>query len=105
MNTQTEHVNQLQNNNKNKVVNNSGKEKIQRYSEDSFTKQLIGKKLKLVLDNNTIVEGVLKQLGMFDILLEAKAVQNVNIDGKILTRDTVKSIIYLKQHIVSVEVL
>lgn len=97
--------NHLQINNKNKVVNNSGKEKIQRYSQDSFTKDLIGKKVKLILDNNTIVEGILKQLGMFDILLEVKTVQNVNIDGRSMSRDITKPIIYLKQHIVCVEVL
>ena len=96
---------QLQNNNRSKVDNNSGKQKILRYSQDSFTKQLIGKKIKLVLDNNTIVEGTLTQVGMFDILLEVKATQNITIDGKNLSRETVKSIIYLKQHIVSVEVL
>ena len=96
---------QLQNNNKNKVVNNSVQQKIQRYSQDSFTKLLIGKKIKLTLDNNNIVEGTLKQVGMFDTLLEVKATQNIVIDGKNLSRDFVKSIIYLKQHIVSIEVL
>ena len=96
---------QLQNNNKNKVVNNSVAQKILRYSQDSFTKDLIGKKVKLVLDNSTTVEGILKQLGMFDILLEVKTVQNVNIDGRSMSRDITKPIIYLKQHIVSVEVL
>ena len=96
---------QLQNNNKSKVVNNSVQQKIQRYSQDSFTKLLIGKKIKLTLDNNTIVEGTLKQVGMFDTLLEVKATQNIVIDGKKLSRDFLQSIIYLKQHIVSVEVL
>ena len=96
---------QLQNNNKSKVVNNSVQQKIQRYSQDSFTKLLIGKKIKLTLDNNNIVEGTLKQVGMFDTLLEVKATQIIVIDGKNLSRDFVKSIIYLKQHIVSVEVI
>lgn len=96
---------QLQNNNRSKVDNNSGKQKILRYSQDSFTKQLIGKKIKLVLDNNAIVEGTLTQVGMFDILLEVKVTQSITIDDKSLSRETVKSIIYLKQHIVSVEVL
>lgn len=96
---------QLQNNNKSKVVNNSVQQKIQRYSQDSFTKLLIGKKIKLTLDNNNIVEGTLKQVGMFDTLLEVKVTQNIVIDGKNLSRDFVKSIIYLKQHIVSIEVL
>ena len=96
---------QLQNNNQSKVNNNSGKHKILRYSQDSFTKQLIGKKIKLTLDNDTIVEGTLKQVGMFDTLLEVKATQNIMVDGKNLSRDFVKSIIYLKQHIVSIEVL
>ena len=96
---------QLQNNNKSKVVNNSVQQRIQRYSQDSFTKLLIGKKIKLTLDNNTIVEGTLKQVGMFDTLVEVKATQIIVIDGKNLSRDFVKSIIYLKQHIVSIEVL
>ena len=96
---------QLQNNNQSKVNNNSGKHKILRYSQDSFTKQLIGKKIKLTLDNDTIVEGTLKQVGMFDTLLEVKATQNIMVDGKNLSREFVKSIIYLKQHIVSIEVL
>lgn len=96
---------QLQNNNKSKVVNNSVQQRIQRYSQDSFTKLLIGKKIKLTLDNNTIVEGTLKQVGMFDTLVEVKATQIIVIDGKNLSRDFVKSIIYLKQHIVSVEVI
>ena len=95
----------LQNNNKNKVDNNSGKQKILRYSQDSFTKELIGKKIKSSLDNNTMAEGTLKQVGMFDILVEVKSTQNITIDGKSLSRDAVKSIIYLKQHIVCVEVL
>ena len=95
----------LQNNNRSKVDNNSGKQKIQRYSQDSFTKELIGKRIKLTLHNDTYAEGTLKQVGMFDILLEVKVTQNITIDGKSLSRESVKSIIYLKQHIVSVEVL
>lgn len=96
---------QLQNNNQSKVDNNSGKQKILRYSQDSFTKLLIGKKIKLTLDNDTIVEGTLKQVGMFDILVEVKTTQNIMVDGKNLSREAVKSIIYLKQHIICVEVL
>ena len=93
------------NNNRNKVDNNSGKQKIQRYSQDSFTKELIGKKIKFSLDNNTMAEGTLKQVGMFDILVEVKTTQNIVVDGKSLSREAVKSIIYLKQHIVCVEVI
>ena len=95
----------LQNNNRSKVDNNSGKQKIQRYSQDSFTKELIGKKIKLTLHNGSYAEGILRQLGMFDILVEVKATQNIVVDGKNLSRETVKSIIFLKQHIVCVEVL
>ena len=93
------------NNNRNQVDNNSGKQKTQRYSQDSFTKELIGKKIKFSLDNNTMAEGILKQVGMFDVLVEVKSTQNITIDGKNLSRDAVKSIIYLKQHIVCVEVI
>ena len=52
-----------------------------------------------------MAEGFLKQVGMFDILVEVKATQNIVVDGKSLSREAVKLIIYLKQHIVSVEVL
>lgn len=92
-------------NNKTEVIKHSGEQKTQRYSTDSFTKELIGKKIKFSLDNGTFVEGILKQLGMFDILLEVKSVQTINIDNKLMTRDTTKSVIYLKQHIISVEVV
>lgn len=92
-------------NNKSKLVNNSDKGRVQRYSEDSFTKNLIGKRIKLTLANGTFAEGVLKQVWMFDILLEVKFIQNITINGKTRSRDSVKPIIYLKQHIVSVEVL
>ena len=95
----------LQNNNRNKVDNNSGKQKTQRYSQDSFTKELIGKRIRISLTNNTMAEGILKQVGMFDILVEVKSTQNITIDGKNLSREAVKSIIFLKQHIVCVEVL
>ena len=95
----------LQNNNRNQVDKNSGQQKIQRYSQDSFTKELIGKRIKLTLHNGTYAEGILKQVGMFDVLVEVKATQNIVVDGKNLSRDAVKSIIYLKQHIVCVEVL
>ena len=89
MNTPTTHI---QSNNKSKVVNNSVKEKIIRYSEDSFTKYLIGKRIKLTLANGTFAEGTLKQVGMFDILLEVKFIQNITMDGKTMSRDSVKPI-------------
>ena len=92
-------------NNKTEVHKHSGEQKIQRYSTDSFTKELIGKRIKISLTNNTMAEGFLKQVGMFDILVEVKATQNIVVDGKNLSREAVKSIIYLKQHIVCVEVL
>ena len=80
----------LQNNNRNQVDKNSGQQKIQRYSQDSFTKELIGKRIKLTLHNGTYAEGILKQVGMFDVLVEVKATQNIVVDGKNLSRDAVK---------------
>ena len=76
---------QLQNNILSKVVNNSGGEKILRYSQDSFTKQLTGKKIRLTLDNDTLAEGILKQVGMFDTLLEVKVIQNIVVNDKSLS--------------------
>ncbi len=78
------------NNNWNQVDKNSGQQKTQRYSTDSFTKEPIGKRIKLTLHNGTFAEGILKQVGMFDTLVEVKATQNITIDGKNLSRDAVK---------------
>ena len=76
---------QLKNNILSKVVNNSGGEKILRCSQDGFTKQLTGKKIRLTLDNDTLAEGILKQVVMFDILLEVKVIQTIVVNGKSLS--------------------
>lgn len=45
-----------------------------RYTQDSFTKELIGKKIRITLVNGSITEGELQELGMYDI--QIKSLQN-----------------------------
>lgn len=41
-----------------------------RYSKDSFTKELIGKVVKISLVNGKEVQGRLIELGMYDVLIQ-----------------------------------
>jgi small nuclear ribonucleoprotein (snRNP)-like protein len=76
-----------------------------RYSQDSFVKELINKTLTIELVNGKILTGKLLQLGMFDILIELKSVETVNIAGKPMLRDVIKNLIILKSSILTVEVM
>jgi small nuclear ribonucleoprotein (snRNP)-like protein len=89
--------------NKTKEVFNHS-EKPLRYSQDSFVKELIGKKIRICLTNNEIFDGTLKQLGMYDILLSVSISEKIMISGKEMTRDTQKDRIFMKSSIVWVEV-
>ncbi len=90
-------------NNTAKVFNSS--QKPLRYSRDSFVKELIGKRIRISLITQEIFEGILKQLGMFDIDLEIRTTQNIKIAGKEMTRETTKSRIFMKSSIIWVEVM
>ncbi|MGP6240155.1 hypothetical protein ACNF40_07070 [Cuniculiplasma sp. SKW4] len=79
-------------------------EKPLRYSQDSFVKELIGKKIKICLTNQEIFEGNLKQLGMYDILLSVSIPEKIIISGKEMIRDSQKDRIFMKSSIVWVEV-
>jgi len=79
--------------------------KPMRYSQDSFTRELIGKILNIELVNGKILQGKLLDLGMFDILIELKSEETVNISGKPMIRDVVKNLIILKSAILTVEVV
>lgn len=80
-------------------------EKPLRYSQDSFVKELIGKKIRICLTNNEIFEGILKQLGMYDILLSVSIPEKIMISGKEMIRDSNKDRIFMKSGILWIEVI
>ena len=83
----------------------SGGKKPLRYSHDSFTRDLIGKHIKLKTTSNEIFDGNLMEIGMFDILLVVKATETYDVGGKSIIRDSTRKIILLKGQIVWVEVV
>ncbi|WP_287961531.1 hypothetical protein [Acidiplasma sp.] len=87
-----------------KVFNNSVEKKPLRYSRDSYTKELIGKRMRICLTNNDIFDGVLKELGMYDILIAINTEEKTLIGGKEIVRNTVKDRIFMKSAIIWVEV-
>jgi len=99
------------NNNRGKIFNSYAKDfgtqerKPLRYSEDSFTKQLIGKTITIELVNGKILKGKLLNLGMYDVLIETKSAETVNIAGKQMTKDVIKNLIILKSAICTAEVM
>jgi sRNA-binding regulator protein Hfq len=62
-----------------------GPGKAQRYSKDSFTKELIGKVVKITLTNGSVVQGRLLELGMYDIKLQTSQNQLIILKSAILT--------------------
>lgn len=89
--------------NKNTEVFNHS-EKPLRYSQDSFVKEIIGKKIRICLINQEIFDGTLKQLGMYDILLSVHISEKIMISGKEMIRDSQKDRIFMKSAIVWIEV-
>ena len=88
--------------NKPKEVFNNGDKKPLRYGEDALSKSLLEKTLKITLINGSVFNGVLSNLGMYDLTVKTKAKQV--FDGNI-TRDVEKPIIILKSAIATVEVV
>ena len=74
----------MQNNNSNRTFKGSEK-KPQRYTKDSFTKELIGKVAKLTLTNGSVVQGRLLELGMYDVKLQTSQNQLIILKSSILT--------------------
>jgi sRNA-binding regulator protein Hfq len=70
-------------NNRENVFKVSGK--AQRYSKDSFTKELIGKVVKLTLTNGSTLQGRLIELGMYDIRVQTSQSQLIVMKSSILT--------------------
>jgi len=101
------------NSNEKKVFNGYGKDfgsktsekKPLRYSQDSFVRELRGKTLTIELVNGKILRGKLLELGMFDVMIELKSVENFIVSGQTLTKDVVKNLIILKSAILTVEVV
>ena len=74
----------MQYNNRNRTFKGSA-EKPQRYTKDSFTKELIGKVVKITLTNGSVVQGRLLELGMYDIKLQTSQNQLIVMKSGILT--------------------
>lgn len=79
--------------------------KILRYTKDSFTRELIGKRIRIKTTTNEVFEGLLKEIGMFDCLIEVKTTETYDVGGRTMTRDTMKNMILLKGQIVWVQVI
>lgn len=75
-----------------------------RYSHDSFVKELIGKKIRISLTTNEVFEGILKEVGMYDVQLVINIPEKITVSGKEMVRETVRNRIFLKSAIVWVEV-
>ena len=56
-----------------------------RYSKDSFTKELIGKVVKISLVNGQEIQGRLLELGMYDIKFQTSEAQLIVLKSAILT--------------------
>ncbi len=70
----------------NRIQTFKGSEKKpQRYTRDSFTKELIGKVVKITLTNGSVVQGRLLELGMYDIKLQTSQNQLIVMKSAILT--------------------
>ena len=87
-----------------KVFKNDQKKPL-RYSQDSFVRELINKKIRISLTTQDVFDGTLKQLGMYDILLEIKISEKINVEGMEITREATKERIFIKSNIVWVEVV
>ena len=85
----------------NKDGNNVIKKTL-RYGEDDVNKTLLGKNVKITLINGREINGVLSNLGMYDLTVKTKVKQVFNRN---ITREVEKPIIILKSAIATVEVI
>lgn len=81
------------------VFNNSQKPK--RYGDDALNKQLLNRKLRVTLVNGQTIEGILSNLGMYDITISLKVQEKFGA----LLRDSEKSIILMKAGVLTIEVI
>ena len=76
-----------------------------RYSHDSFVKELIGKKIRISLTTNEVFEGILKEVGMYDVQLAINIPEKIVVSGKEMVKETTKFRIFFKSSIVWIEVV
>ncbi len=74
-------------NDRDNVFKGSGK--AQRYSKDSFTKELIDKVVKLTLTNGSVVQGRLLELGMYDVKVQTATNQLIILKSSIMTAEVI----------------
>ena len=82
-----------------KFDNNVAKKPL-RYSEDALTKKLENKRIKITLINNNVIEGILVNLGVYDLTVKRKVREQFGT----VFRESEKEIIIMKATISTVEV-
>ena len=75
--------------------------KPRRYGEDALSKALLGKRLRIALINGQTIEGVLSNLGMYDLTLTQKVQEKFGA----LIKDTEKTITVMKAAILTLETI
>ena len=85
------------------VFKNNDKKPL-RYSRDSFVKELIGKNIRISLTTREVFEGILKELGIYDFLVEVTVAEKITISGKEVTRDSKKQRVFMKSSVAWIEV-
>ncbi len=76
-------------------------QKPRRYGEDALSKALLGKRLRIALINGQTIEGVLSNLGMYDLTLTQKVQEKFGA----LIKDTEKTITVMKAAILTLETI
>ncbi len=76
-------------NNDKSLFKSSSPEKVLRYTKDSFTKELIGRVVKIKLTDSEIVQGRLIEVGMYDIKIQTAQAQLIVMKSAILTVEVV----------------
>ena len=69
--------------------NNVFKGSAQRYSKDSFVRELIGKVVKITLTNGSVVQGRLIELGMYDVKVQTATNQLIILKSSIMTAEVI----------------
>ena len=75
-------------NNRENVFKGSEK-KPQRYTKDSFVRDLIDKVVKITLTNGSVVQGRLLELGMYDVKVQTATNQLIILKSAILTVEVI----------------
>ncbi len=76
-------------------------DKPKRYGEDALNKSLLAKKVRVTLINGKTIEGILTNVGMYDLSVTIKEQQRIGA----LIKENDRIIIVLKASIATVEVV